>query len=132
MEQPKTAAVKTAAVKDLVDSRPTAPHLKVTSGMQLSVAYLDPVIYTDGNGGGPNEYAAGPNPSTANIYEINAISSGQILAAFWEPYDNIPDLATFSFIDVSPLSSQDIQLAVAGLVGAFSRLRLKITVLYFV
>ncbi|MBN3945098.1 MAG: hypothetical protein HWQ38_00805 [Nostoc sp. NMS7] len=83
---------------------------------------ITPVIYTSGNGGGPDEYFAPVYPQT---YTYTIPVSSNVTEAWYTPYDNIPDIKAFSTIDVRPAGNA-VQLSIRAQSGVSGRVRLRI------
>ena len=98
----------------------------------LKVATTPIVIYNGDGGGGPGEYAGSSKPGVINVHEIKVVPGGKVVAAFYQPLDNVRMLKEFNYIDVTPhpTADDDVQLKVAGYAGSNERLMIRITVLY--
>ncbi|XP_054273248.1 uncharacterized protein LOC128993394 [Macrosteles quadrilineatus] len=79
-----------------------------------------PVIYTNGNGGGQDELEV---PASGDGYRMFE-TANTVCAAWWVPFDNIPDLSAIHLIEVEP-SGTKVQLHVRGIARS-GRVRIKI------
>jgi hypothetical protein len=104
---------------------------EVTLG-RIGVIEFTPVIYTGTSGGGDDEYHGSNDPDTPAHHIIDApIPPGaQIIEAWYTPFHAVFNLVGFSWIDVDRHNSTQIRLAVAGVAGSNTRMRIKVHVLY--
>ncbi|WP_278924621.1 hypothetical protein, partial [Pseudophaeobacter profundi] len=70
-----------------------------------------PVVYTNGDGGGADEVQAFPDRGNYKLFD----AGNTVCAAWWVPFDNIPDVSTISQIYTQPSGTQ-VKLNVQGVV----------------
>lgn len=100
--------------------------LKAITGVY--VTRTDAVIYTNGHGGGPNEYEASNNPARPAIYQLEIPrTEGRPVAAWYTPWDNIADLVKFTYVN-AVLNGPTVELQIASR-GEDARTRIVIHIL---
>lgn len=108
--------------------------------MAISSAIIAPVIYTDGAGGGANEYVAAPGGAVYNLIS-NVPLGGAAIACWWVPEQSAPGslqdvlsafntIITDAVVDPNNANSTLVKLSLTGFAGTNKRMRIKIYTLY--